>query len=171
MHSELLNVYLFACAIGKSALMIGAAPGLALAFFGPRCAKYYRPVKIGALVRIEGYHTGDFIGTVETVQRDVAGIRVTDPLRPMPRVKNRCSFPECVRADFHSGEHEFMRVRIGVLIEVWWANARFVPIKLGTGAHRPEQSEPGQMRGSNPRGVSDFLSASPNSVSRIRRSA
>ena len=37
--------------------------------------------------------------------------------------------------------------------------------KFGTGALRPAQSESGQIRGSNPRVVSDFLSASSISTS------
>jgi hypothetical protein len=64
------------------------------------------------------------------VNRDTAFIRVTDPMRPTPRVRNRCAFPECIREDFHFGDHEFVRVREGVLLEVSWRAATWVPILL-----------------------------------------
>jgi hypothetical protein len=60
-------------------------------------------------------------------------------MRPMPRVVNRCSFPECVRADFHNGEHEFMRVRAGVLLEVSWRNAKWTPNQVRGGAVSPSK--------------------------------
>src|SRR5260370_19668120 len=101
-----------------------------MAFFGPRVAKFFGPLSLGKAYRVEGYHTGDFLGEVESVDRDLARIRVTDPLRPRPRVKNRCSFPECVREDFHGGDHEFVRLRSGVLLEISWRMAKWIPIEV-----------------------------------------
>jgi hypothetical protein len=136
MHSELSNIWLFVCVIVKAALMTGLGPGIALAFFGPRAAAQVLPVKMGGLYRIVGYHTGDFIGEVEAVHRDTVHVRVVDPLRPFPRVQNRCSYPECVREDFHNGDHEFVRVRTGAVLEVAWALARFVEAKQVSGGEQ-----------------------------------
>jgi len=127
-HNELLNVALFARAIAKTALLCGFVPGALLAFFGPRVAKFRCELSIGRHYRVEGYHTGDFAGEVLSVDRDLARIRVTDPMRPMPRVRNRCAFPACVREDFHQGDHEFMRVREGAVIEIPWRSAKWIPI-------------------------------------------
>jgi len=127
MHSELLNLRLFACAIAKTSLLTGLAPGILLAFFGPRVAKFWCPLSIGKQYRVKGYHTGDFVGEVVSVDRSVARVRVTDPMRRIPHVENRCSFPECVRKDFHDGDHEFARVREGALIEVCWESAKWIP--------------------------------------------
>jgi len=166
MRSELYNLWLFALAIAKTSLLCGFAPGLALAFFGPRVAKFHAPFTLGKLYLVGGYHTGDFIGEVLRADRDFAWVRVTDPKRPFPHVPNRCSFPQCIREDFHAGEHEVIRVREGAVIEVNWHAATWLPVlqnKFGVGALRPEQSEPGQVLGSNPRFVSDSFSANSKS--------
>ena len=126
--SELSNLWLFTQLLAKVALLTGIGPGIALlAFFGPRGARYFCPLSIGKLYQVVGYHTGDFLGEVESVDRTFARVRVIDPMRPVPRVENRCSFPECVRKDFHEGDHEFARVREGVLIEVSWESAKWIP--------------------------------------------
>lgn len=133
--SELANLWLFLLAMGKASLLCGFAPGVLLAHFGPRVAKYFCPLTLGKVYRVEGYYTGDFIGEVESVDREFAKVRVLDPLRPVPRVPNRCSFPQCVREDFHSGDHEFVRVREGVLIEVAWHAAKWtLAIRVETGS-------------------------------------
>jgi hypothetical protein len=133
MHSFLSNLSLFASATAKVGLVCGFVPAIALAFFGPRVAKFWCPLSLGKQYRVEGYHTGDFVGEVEAVDRDRARVRVTDPMRPMPRVKNRCCFPECVREDFHFGDHEFARVREGVLLEVSWRAAKWIPFPSSGG--------------------------------------
>ena len=127
--SELSDLCLFFLAIAKCGLMTGLLPGgIFLAFFCPRAAKFFCPLAIGKEYRIVGYHTGDFVGEVEGVDRTFARVRVIDPMRPRPRVKDRCSFPECVRKDFHKGDHEFVRVREGALIEVSWESAKWIPV-------------------------------------------
>jgi|SRR5580700_7828648 hypothetical protein len=130
MHPELLNLWLFSRTIVKVALMTSLGPFVLCAWLRSMGAKFWCPLTIGNRYRVEGYHTGDFVGEVERANRDIALVRVTDPMRPMPRVLNRCCFPECIREDFHFGDHEFVRVREGVLLEVSWRAARFVPILL-----------------------------------------
>ena len=130
MNSELLNLWLFARAIAKVAAITGFGPFVLCAWLRSMGAKFWCPIAIGKRYRVEGYHTGDFVGEVERVNRDSAFVRVTDPMRPTPRVKNRCCFPECIRDDFHFGDHEFVRVREGVMLEVSWRAATWVPILL-----------------------------------------
>jgi hypothetical protein len=137
MHSELFNLWLFAQAMGKALVVSGLGAGIVAAFFGPRIAKFWCPLSLGKQYRVEGYHTGDFVGEVESVDRDRARVRVIDPMRPMPRVKNRCCFPECVREDFHFGDHEFARVREGVLLEVSWGAAKWIPVPADKSATSP----------------------------------
>jgi hypothetical protein len=127
-HSELLNLALFARAITKTALLCGFVPGALLAFFGPRVAKYWCDLSIGHHYRVEGCWAGDFAGEVLSVDRDLARIRVTDPMRIMPRVRNRCCFPQCVLEDLHDGDHEFMHVREGVVLAIPWRLAKWIPI-------------------------------------------
>lgn len=91
-------------------------------------ARFWSAIKPGRVYRVEGYHTGDFTGEVLRVDRDIAQVRVVDPMRPIPRVRNRCSFPECVRADFHGGDHEFVSVRQGALLQVSVALTKWIPI-------------------------------------------
>jgi len=136
MHSFLFNLYLFASATAKALWMTGVGPGIVVAFFGPRVAKFWCPLSLGKQYRVEGYHTGDFVGEVEAITRDTAQVRVIDPMRPLPRVKNRCCFPECVREDFHFGDHEFARVREGVLLEVSWKAAKWIPVQPSSGGEQ-----------------------------------
>jgi hypothetical protein len=154
MHSELLNLWLFARAIAKTACMTGIGPFFLCAWLRSMGAKFYCPITIGNLYRVEGYHTGDFVGEVERVNRDIALIRVTNPMRPTPRVKNRCAFPECIRDDFHFGDHEFVRVREGVLLEVSWRAAKWIPILReqvsGGGQLAHEGVIPSQRRATSP---------------------
>lgn len=124
---------LFAAAIAKCALMTGLGPGILLAMFGPRFAKFHRPVKLHTPFLIKGHYLGDFIGEVESVERDVAHVRVTDTLRPAPRVRNRCVFPQCIREDFHHGDHEFPRICWGELVAIDWHTAKFLPITTSSG--------------------------------------
>jgi hypothetical protein len=127
------DAYLFAAAIAKCALITGLGPGILLAVFGPRFAKFRRPVTLNKPFLIKGHYLGDFIGTVEAVERDVAHVRVTDTLRPAPRVRNRCAFPQCIRQDFHYGDHEFPRICWGELVAIDWHTAKFVPIEKSSG--------------------------------------
>ncbi len=124
------DLQLFAAAIAKVALLTGFGPFVLFAWIRSMGAKFFCPITTGNLYRVEGYHTGDFVGEVERVNRDSAFVRVTDPMRPAPRVLNRCSFPECVRDDFHGGDHEFVRVREGAVIEVSWRAAKWTPILI-----------------------------------------
>lgn len=119
---------LFAAAIAKCALMTGLGPGILLAMFGPRVAKFYRPVTLNKPLLIKGHYLGDFIGAVEAVERDVARVRVIDALRTFPRVRNRCVFPQCIREDFHHGDHEFPTIREGALVAIDWHTAKFLPV-------------------------------------------
>jgi hypothetical protein len=109
-----------------------------MSYFGSR-VKFFCPLSIGKEYRVVGYHTGDFVGEVEGVDRTFARVRVIDPLRPRPRIKDRCSFPECVRKDFHGGDHEFVRVREGALIEVSWESAKWIPVKPSSGGRAVSQ--------------------------------
>ena len=90
----------------------------------------WRPVHAGFTYRVEKHYLGDFVGEVEYADNDLARIRVTDPMRPRPRVENRCCFPECVREDFHSGDHEFVSVRKGALLEIQWRSAKWVLVAM-----------------------------------------
>jgi hypothetical protein len=103
-----------------------------MSYFGSR-VKFFCPLSIGTEYRVVGYHTGDFVGEVLSVDRTFARVRVIDPMRPRPRVKDRCSFPECVRKDFHEGDHEFVRVRKGALVEVSWESAKWILVEPSSG--------------------------------------
>lgn len=125
MHSELLNLSLFAQAIAKVALL--NLPVLVLLpwmkTFG---VKFFCPVAIGKEYKVSGYHTGTFIGRCDQADRDIAKFTVLDSLRPIPKVRNRCPFPGCVLKDFHAGnDHELLRVRVGGQVEVFWRQAKF----------------------------------------------
>lgn len=86
-------------------------------------------LKRGKLYHVRGYHTGDFIGECLKTDRHVAIFEITDTLRPAPRIpKPKCSFPGCIRSDFHAGDHELVRMRVGGLIEIFWRNAEFTPV-------------------------------------------
>jgi hypothetical protein len=93
-----------------------------------RFGKFLAPVSVGETYRILGYHTGEFIGECEFVDRDLARFRVLDPLRRAPRVAQKCPYPACVLRDFHVGDHELTSVRDGALIEVRWQFASFAPV-------------------------------------------
>lgn len=95
-----------------------------MSWFGQRI-RFWCPLALGKIYRVVGYHTGEFIGEVESVDRTWARVRIVDTLRPAPRVKNRCSFPQCVRQDFHDGEHEFSRIREGAVLEVPWESVKW----------------------------------------------
>ena len=80
--------------------------------------------------RVERYHTGDFIGKILRFEgRDIVVVEVVDPLRSLPKVNARCSFPQCVLEDFHRGEHEFSSIHQGGLVKVYWENARFIKLE------------------------------------------
>jgi len=88
---------------------------------------------VGQRYRVRGYWTGEFIGELYEIRGRLGGsaayplavFTVTDPLRPLPRVSEKCPFPYCVARDFHEGEHEFCVVRPGARIEIGFALARF----------------------------------------------
>ena len=80
--------------------------------FTDRC--WLQPRK---LYRVRGYHIGDFIGECLSTNRHTAIFEITDTLRPAPRIpKPKCSFPGCVRSDFHAGDHELVRMRVGIYV-------------------------------------------------------
>ena len=88
----------------------------------------------GRCYKVTGYWTGDFIGRLEDVRfpkfcgpgiHPLTVLTIVDPLRPLPKVHEKCPFPFCVARDFHDGEHEFSTVRPGARIEVGFALARF----------------------------------------------
>jgi hypothetical protein len=122
------NLAVLLLAIAKAGTMCGVLPGMILAaFFRSRGSKFFCPPSLGKSYRVLGYHTGDFIGKVVSVDRTFAKVRVTDPMRPGPCVKNRCAFPQCVREDFHHGDHEFVCMRAGAVIDVAWESAQWIP--------------------------------------------
>jgi hypothetical protein len=90
-----------------------------------RFGNFFAPVSLGATYRVTGYHTGEFIGEVEQIDRDVARLRVVDTLRRAPRVVDGCPFPACVLHDFHAGDHELTSLRVGAMIDVSWRMAKF----------------------------------------------
>lgn len=90
-----------------------------------RFGNFYAPVKRGEIYRVVGYYTGDFIGECEMIDRDIARFRVLDPLRPSPKVTQKCAYPACVLRDFHGGDHELTTVRIGATIDVNWKFVAF----------------------------------------------
>ncbi len=124
-HPELVNLSLFARAIAKTATMCLWPAPLALPWIRSMGRSFFSPVKRGQVYLVAGYHTGDFIGRVEKVDRDVARIRVLDPMRPIPRVRNRCAYPECVAEDFHADDHRFASVREGAVVDVFWRSVTF----------------------------------------------
>jgi hypothetical protein len=96
-------------------------------FVSLTAAELTRLPRPGAVGYVRGYYTGDFLGRCLAIDNDVASFVIEDTLRPEPKIRNRCSFPQCVREDYHAGEHEFARMRVGATIEVHWRNARFEP--------------------------------------------
>jgi hypothetical protein len=149
----LSNFSLFAQTLWKVGWITALGPGIVMAVFARRAVKFWCPLKCGQIFRIEGYHTGDFVGEIESLDRDMARVRVIDPMRPLPRVRNRCPFPECIREDFHFGDHEFVRVREGVLLEVVWRAAKWIPIlepSSGGGQLAHEGVIPLQRRATSP---------------------
>jgi hypothetical protein len=88
------------------------------------------PTVKGAIGRawwIRGYQTGDFVGRLDWIGKNTAFVTVLDTLRPLPRIEDRCPFPGCVRGDFHGGDHELATIRVGALVEISWAFAKWVP--------------------------------------------
>ena len=128
MRSELFNLWLFALAIAKASVMTGLAAAPLLALLQRMRGGFWSPVTIGKRYRVEGHYLGDFIAEIEDIDRDLARVRIVDPLRPLPRVKNRCPFPQCVIEEFHGGDHEFCSVREGALLEIHWRTAKSIPI-------------------------------------------
>ncbi len=120
MHSD---VVLFAEAILKEA----AVTGFALWLFAMAV------VHVGTRYRISGPRThGEFIGKcvdiVRVGERRALQFLITNTLRPSPRVANKCPFPHCIAKQYHGGEHEFPRIREGVLVELTPREAKFVAV-------------------------------------------
>ena len=90
-----------------------------------RFGKFFAPVSVGETYRVVGYYTGEFVGECERVDREVARFRVLDPMRPAPRVAEKCPFPACVLRDCHAGDHELTSVRVGAAIDVNWKFVTF----------------------------------------------
>jgi hypothetical protein len=125
----LQNISLLLRCLLKALWMTGLGPGALLLTIAERFrARFHAPLKLGHIYKISGYHYGDFIGEVLSCDRDKSRVRVVDPLRPMTRAKNPCCFPMCVREDFHGGEHGFVTVREGVILEVSWALAKWMDV-------------------------------------------
>lgn len=84
---------------------------------------------------VRGYHTGDFAGELVRFSNPkrkfahFAYFRVIDTMRPAPKVRNRCPYPECVRAQEHDGDHEFNSIREGALVEIPLELAAFQPFE------------------------------------------
>jgi hypothetical protein len=72
---------------------------------------------------VRGYHTGEFIGRVESVDRQCAHVSVVDPLRPHQR--GSCPFPQCIRDEDHDGGHIFPSLCVGAKLEIPWRLAQF----------------------------------------------
>lgn len=93
-------------------------------------------LQLGREYRVTGYWTGEFIGRLDEVRGTsnvrgaypLAVLTVVDPLRPLPKVREKCPFPFCVARDFHEGEHEVCSIRPGARIEVGLALARFLEV-------------------------------------------
>jgi hypothetical protein len=99
-------------------------------------------LRLGQHYRVTGYWTGEFIGCLEEL-RGVSNVRgayplavltVVDPLRPLPKVREKCPFPFCVAREFHEGEHEVCTIRPGGRIEVGLGLARFVEVAADSAA-------------------------------------
>ncbi len=91
--------------------------------------------------RVRGYHTGEFIGRVESSDRQVAVMTVLDPLRPQPKVSGaHCPFPQRAGAEDHDGDHFFPAVCAGRRIEIPWRLAQFEPQYVAETAPPPEKS-------------------------------
>lgn len=130
MSGELPNLFLLGQLIFKVGIYCGFGPGIVIACALSTRGKnfFWSPISVGKLYRVEGHYLGEFVCEVRELDRDNAQVVVTDPMRSMPRVRNRCCFPECVRNDFHGGDHEFVRVRAGVTMEVSWRLAKWIPV-------------------------------------------
>ena len=84
--------------------------------------KFWGPA-VGATYRVLSYHTGEFIGQVESCDRDIAVLTVIDPLRPYQKLG--CPFPDCIAEVDHDGGHVFPTLCAGHRIEIHWKLARF----------------------------------------------
>ena len=87
---------------------------------------------IGRNYRVEGVFPGAFVGRCVDIltvghERSVQ-LLIVDTLRPRPRVRDKCAFPECVRYDGHDGNHEFPRIRKGNFIDLPIYGVRFVEL-------------------------------------------
>jgi hypothetical protein len=82
---------------------------------------------IGRTYIVRGHYTGDFFARCEQLLRNAALLTVLDTMQPPPRVEDKCAFPECIRKDWHGGDHEFPRLRVGASIEVGRCHAWYVP--------------------------------------------
>lgn len=125
MHSELLNLWLFAQAIAKVSLTTGFLPWLLAA-----------TVVHGRVYKVSGVHPGDFVGKLIDII-NIGGKRylqflVTDTLRPAPRVLNKCTFPRCIRLEEHGGEHEFPRIRPGAFVEIPAVGSRLIEFPVSS---------------------------------------
>jgi hypothetical protein len=84
--------------------------------------KFWRPT-VGWIYIVRGYYTGEFIGQVESCDRDIAVLTVIDPLRP--HQKRGCPFPQCIAELDHDGLHQFPTLCAGAKLEIPWKLARF----------------------------------------------
>lgn len=127
-RNEFANVYLFVAAIVKTSLLTGIGPGILGAAIIARRSRLKWPIVVGKIYKVVGYHTGDFVGQLLRIDHDVARFMVIDTLRPstLRRIRNRCAFPWCVLKDLHEGDHEIPKMRIGGMLEIYWANAGFI---------------------------------------------
>lgn len=83
---------------------------------------------VGRSYIVRGYYTGDFFARCERLALNGAALlTVLDTMQPRPRVEDKCPFPDCIRGDWHGGDHEFPRLRVGASIEVGRCHAWYVP--------------------------------------------
>jgi hypothetical protein len=76
------------------------------------------------------YWTGPFRGRLLELSSmgSLARFVVTDAMRPGPLIEDKCSFPECILADLHDGDHEFSPdLRNGVEIELRLSHVQLKP--------------------------------------------
>lgn len=122
--TEVENMWLFAMTIAKVALLTGFAPWLLLGV----------AIHIGRSYRVEGVFPSGFvgrcIGVIVVGHQRFVQLLITDTLRPSPKVRNKCPYPQCIREQEHGGDHEYPRIRAGNYIDVP-AHAKFVEISKG----------------------------------------
>lgn len=127
MAAELSTVWLAARAIAKLSITTGFGPWLVI------CSAVHigRTYRVAIAGSVYGEFIGRCIGIGSVGRKRFVQILVTDTLRPSPRVRNRCPFPECLGSAYHGGDHEFPRIRKDTYVDVPEREASFVEIETG----------------------------------------